>query len=70
MVKVRSKFKVIKGDPDDDMVLRTAKDGRTEYIVSGNKHLLSLSEFRGIKIVTVGQMLDILRSLSFGRFKR
>jgi len=60
IVRVRSRFKVIKEDPDDDMVLRTAHDGRADYIVSGDKHLLSLKEFRGIKTVTVSRMLEIL----------
>lgn len=70
VAKVRSKFKVVKEDPDDDVVLRTARDGGAEYIVSGDKHLLSLKEFRGIKIMTVRQMLDILRSAGFGGIKR
>ena len=61
VIRVRSKFKVIKEDPDDDVVLRTAHDGRAEYIVSGDKHLLLLKKFRGAKIVTVSQMLNILR---------
>lgn len=60
IIKVRSRFKVVKEDPDDDMVLRTAHDGKVDYIVSGDKHLLLLKEFRGIKIVTVSQMLSIL----------
>ncbi len=61
VIKVKSKFNVIKEDPDDDIVLRTAHDGRAEYIVSGDKHLLSLKKFRGTKIVTVRQMLNLLR---------
>ncbi|MFN4133535.1 MAG: putative toxin-antitoxin system toxin component, PIN family [Candidatus Hadarchaeales archaeon] len=64
IVQVKSKFKVVKEDPDDDMVLRTANDGEAEYIVSGDRHLLSLKEFRRIKIVTVDQMLDILKRSS------
>lgn len=60
VIRVRSKFKVVKEDPDDDVVLRTAHDGRAEYIVSGDKHLLSLKNFKGAKIVTVSQMLNIL----------
>jgi len=59
-IKVRSVFKVVKEDPDDDIVLRTAYDGKAEYIVSGDKHLLSLAKFRKIKIVKVHQMIDIL----------
>lgn len=59
-IKVRSVFKVVKEDSNDDIVLRTAYDGKAEYIVTGDKHLLSLEEFRKIKIVTVNQMLDML----------
>ena len=62
IIKVRSRFKVIKEDPDDDMVLRTAHDGKADYIVSGDRHLLSLKEFKGIKIVIVSQMLSILET--------
>ena len=62
LVKVRSKFKVVKEDPTDDIVLRTAHDGKAGYIVSGDRHLLSLKKFRKIRIVTVSQMLDILYS--------
>jgi putative PIN family toxin of toxin-antitoxin system len=34
IVQVKSRFKVVKGDPDDDAVLRTAFDGKADYIVS------------------------------------
>lgn len=61
IVRVRSRFKVVKDDPDDDVILRTAYDCRANYIVSGDKHLLSLGEFRGIKIVTVSEMLKLLK---------
>ncbi len=60
MTRIRSKFKAVKEDPDDDIVLRTAHDSMTEYVVTGDRHLLALRAFRNIKIVTVGQMLDII----------
>ncbi len=60
-VRIKSRFKVIREDPDDDIVLRTAYDSKADYIVSGDKHLLSLGEFKGTKIVTVEEMLKILR---------
>jgi len=63
IIKVRSKFNVIKEDPDDDMVLRTAHDGKADYIISGDKHLLSLGEFKEIKIVTVSRMLNIIETV-------
>ncbi|MCP8317729.1 MAG: putative toxin-antitoxin system toxin component, PIN family [archaeon] len=61
IVKVKSRFKVVKQDPNDDRILRTAHDGKADYIVSGDEHLLSLKEFRGIKIVTVSEMLELLK---------
>jgi putative PIN family toxin of toxin-antitoxin system len=59
-VKTKSRFKIVKEDPEDDMVLRTAYDSKADYIVSGDKHLLSLREFKGIRIVSVNEMLKIL----------
>ena len=61
IVEVKSKFRAVKEDPDDDVFVNTAYDGKADYIVSGDAHLLSLGEFRGIKIVTVDEMLKILR---------
>jgi len=63
IVKVRSKFRVVKEDPRDDVVLNTAYSSKADYIVSGDKHLIHLREFRGIKIVTVSEMIDILEKI-------
>jgi putative PIN family toxin of toxin-antitoxin system len=57
-------LKIIAEDPDDDVVLSTAHKGEASYIVTGDKHRLNLKEFRGIRIVSVGSMLDLLRSSS------
>jgi putative PIN family toxin of toxin-antitoxin system len=45
-VKIKSRFKIVKEDPDDDIILRTAYDSEADYIVSGDRHLLSLQEFK------------------------
>jgi uncharacterized protein len=60
IVQIRSKFKVIEQDPSDDVVLRTAYDARAGHIVSGDRHLLELGRFRGIRIVPADEMLRIL----------
>jgi len=60
IVRVESRFKAVDEDPDDDLVLRTAKDGKAEYVVSGDRHLLSLRDFKGIKIVTADEMLKLM----------
>lgn len=62
-VHVRSRFKVVRQDPDDDIILRTAYDSRADYIVSGDEHILALNEFRGIRIVTVNEMLELLKKI-------
>jgi putative PIN family toxin of toxin-antitoxin system len=61
IVTPSSRFKVISEDPDDDVVLNTAYNGKADYIITGDKHLLALKEFKRIKIVTVTQMLENLR---------
>jgi len=59
IVQVKSRFKAVKEDPDDDIIVRAAYDGKADYIVSGDRHLLALKEFKGIRILTVDEMLNI-----------
>lgn len=37
VVRVKSNFKVVKDDPDDDMILNTACDGRADVVVTGDR---------------------------------
>ena len=46
-------------DPDDDKFLNCAKDSGSIYIVSGDKDLLVIQDFEGIKIVTAKQFCDM-----------
>ena len=61
ITKVTSNFAIVKDDPNDNIILETAFDGKTGFIVSGDKHLLSLKEFRGIKICTIDEMLKTIK---------
>jgi len=47
-------------DPDDNMVLECALEGHAQYIVSGDKDLLELKEFRDIRIVRAAEFLNLL----------
>ncbi len=47
-------------DPDDEIVLAGAIDGKVDLIISGDGHLLSLKSFRDIPIITVRELLDRL----------
>ena len=48
-------------DPDDDKFLACALDGAAYYVVSGDSDLLSMREYKGIKIVTANEFLDLLK---------
>src|SRR5487761_289846 len=58
VVEIASSFQVLKNS--DDLILRTAYDGRAEIIVTGDGHLLGLRRFRGIKILSVSELSSIL----------
>jgi putative PIN family toxin of toxin-antitoxin system len=55
---------VIEDDPDDDVFLAIALEGRADYIVSGNRHLLDLKALHGIPILSPRDFVEtvILRS--------
>ena len=47
-------------DRDDDVVLATALAGKADVIVTGDDDLLVLKEFRGIRILSPRQFLELL----------
>jgi putative PIN family toxin of toxin-antitoxin system len=53
---------VIEDDPDDNRVLECAVEGRADYIVTGDRHLLKLVTYEAIPIVTVRQFLNAVEA--------
>ncbi len=49
---------VIAEDPDDDEVLACALAARADLIVSGDRHLLKLGDYQGIRIVRPLEALE------------
>ena len=47
-------------DPTDEMFLSAALDAKAGLIVSGDRHLLDLGEYKGVPILTVRQFLELL----------
>ncbi|MCL2134701.1 MAG: putative toxin-antitoxin system toxin component, PIN family [Candidatus Bathyarchaeota archaeon] len=62
IVEVVSKFNIVSRDFKDDIILETTYDGKADFIVSGDDHLLSLNSFRAINIVSVKEMLTYLEN--------
>jgi putative PIN family toxin of toxin-antitoxin system len=48
------------GDPEDDYVLATARVGQADYLVTGDRGLLSLQNHHGTSIVAPREFLGIL----------
>lgn len=47
-------------DPDDDVVIGTALAAQAQWIVTGDKPLLSVTEHRGVRIVPVSEAVQSL----------
>jgi putative PIN family toxin of toxin-antitoxin system len=59
VVKPSEKFCLLK-DEADNRILECAVAGNADFIVSGDRHLLSLKEFRDIPIVRAAEFLSRL----------
>ena len=57
----RIKIKIIKEYPEDDRILECASVGNVDYIVSGDKHLLNLKEYKNIKIIRAFEALKLIK---------
>ena len=48
-------------DVKDNKILECAYDGKADYIVTGDKDLLVLEEFKGIKIIQSWKFLELFK---------
>lgn len=48
---------VVERDPDDDRIVEAAVASKSQFIVTGDKDLLSLGSFRDIRIMSAAQFL-------------
>ena len=59
LIETKTKLDIIKADPKDNIILEAAIEGKVEYIISYDNHLLNMIEFRGIKIMSPGEFSKI-----------
>ncbi|WP_373521656.1 putative toxin-antitoxin system toxin component, PIN family [Aquiflexum sp.] len=57
-VEIKSEVNICR-DPKDDFLLGLAKDGKADFIITGDKDLLDLVKFRKTRIITISDFLDI-----------
>ena len=60
VVRPTRRVSVIEADPDDDRVLEAAMGGEADVIVSGDRHLIRLGQWEGVRILKAPRLLGEL----------
>jgi putative PIN family toxin of toxin-antitoxin system len=58
VIEVTHPVKGTSPDPEDDKFLSCAVSGKTTYLVTGDKELLSLGKYRGFRIIGVKEFIE------------
>ena len=61
LVSPVERLSVVKDDTQDNRIVECAFFGRAAYLVSGDKHILSLGGYRGIRFLSPRDLLEALR---------
>lgn len=59
ILKTMSILHVLKDEPDN-RVLECAVEGKVDFVVTGDKHILALREYKGITIVNLSDFLKLI----------
>jgi putative PIN family toxin of toxin-antitoxin system len=62
LIEISGTLKAVPDDPDDDMVVECAVMGNATHIVTGDKHLLSLTNHQDIAILKAAEFVALLSS--------
>lgn len=54
---------IVEDDPDDNKVLENAFEVNARFIVTGDRHLLKLGEYRGVRILRAAEFLHASRQV-------
>lgn len=61
-VEVTKKVNVVIDHPADDKYIECALAAGADYLVSGDKHLLNVGGYKGTRVVSVNEFLQIIES--------
>lgn len=59
LTNIKNELHVVAADPDDDKIIECAVAGGAEYIVTGDRHLLSMKEYKGIPVIRANEFLAL-----------
>ena len=60
-VEGRLRIAAVAEDPEDDKYIAAALEGRAQFIVTGDTHLLALKSYEGVRMVTPRVFLGLLK---------
>ena len=61
-VDPKVKLDIVKEDPKDNKFLECAVTAKIDYLISGDEHLLNLKEFKGVKILSPLEFIQLFES--------
>jgi len=59
IIKPKEKLSVVRVDKSDNKIIEAAVESNSNYIISGDKHLLKIKKYKKIRIVTPTEYLLI-----------
>jgi putative PIN family toxin of toxin-antitoxin system len=66
-VEPTQRLDVVKDDPDDNRILECALASGSDYLISGDKHLLKLGKYGAVKIISPAEFVEIQAQQGQGR---
>ena len=60
VIRTKSEMTVVSDDDADNRVLECAVDGRADLIISGDRHLVKLGSFAGMRILSPRAFAELL----------
>lgn len=63
VIEIIDDLKGISKDPDDDKFISCAVNGKAEFIISGDKHLLEISGYQEILIISPNEFLKLIKTI-------
>ncbi len=61
LIEVNSSVNICR-DTKDNFLLELAKDGKADYLLTGDKDLLEIEKFGKTKIISISQFLEVFKS--------
>ena len=58
IVNPQTSVQIIKDDPSDNKFIEAAIEGKAEYIITKDKHILNIKKYQNIKIITPEEFLE------------